>query len=255
MATMPPLPGSWNTLTENYNTLPTPLPGGVPTSIYVYPSFFHTQPGDVIHTFAIDFVSPLRISPELMFQAVDHVAPMFLDGGEELGFYFLWEKQEFDISIPEQFCFFGRCWTPPWAGRSLLVVYHYRLWLVSVIPAASPFARPALPALAIIAIFAGICMVIGTIASVVFFAEGRVTVEQIKEGVEGVVKAPGENIKAALSPLTWAGLGVGLVLIGASIAIPLASSKVGVRVPVGKAEVEAEVATAGGGAPAGGRRR
>jgi len=200
-----------------------------------------------MHTFVIDFISPFKISPAQIKQAVDHVAPLFLEGGEELGFFWLWEKQEFDISIPQQFCFFGRCWTPPWAGSTLLVVYRYRLWIISrILVMGSEASRPMLPALSIIAIFAGICLVIATIASVVFFAEGKITAEQVADGVQGIVKAPGENIKAALSPLTWAGLGVGLLLIGWGLALPYLQPRVTATVPVGSGRVTAGVT----GAPA-----
>jgi hypothetical protein len=260
MATMPPLPGSWDTLEENTPTFLSPLPGGSPVSIYCYPAFFETQPGDEMHTFGFEFVSALKLSPELIKEAMDHVMPMFLDGGEDLSFYFAWEKQEFDIHIPEQFCFFGHCWTPPWAGNTVLVVYRYRLWVVSrILSVGSLMARPVLPALAIIAIFAGICLVLGTIASIIFFAEGKLTAKQITEGVKGIVTAPGENFKTALSPLTWAGLGVGVLLIGMGIALPYATSHLGVTVPIGPARVQAGVESRGVPPPAppaqAGRRR
>lgn len=202
MATMPPLPPSWDTLEENTPTLLEPLPGGAPVSIWCYHAYFNTQPGDQMHTFQIDFISPLQISSGMIKEAMDHVAPMFLDGGEELAFYFLWEKQEFDIRIPEQFCFFGHCWAPPWAGSTVLVAYRYRLWIVSRIPlVGSLVARPVLPALSIIAIFVGICLVLGVIASIIFFAEGKVTVPEIIDGIKGVVQAPGENFRR-LFPLS-----------------------------------------------------
>lgn len=246
MATMPPLPPSWDTLEENTPTLLEPLPGGVPVSIYCYPAFFESQPWEQAHTFLFEFVSAMKLSPELVKQAMDHVVPMFLDGGEDLAFYFLWEKQEFDIHIPEQFCFFGRCWTPPWAGDTLLVVYRYRLWAVSrILSVGSLMARPILPALAIIAIFAGICLVLGTIASIIFLAEGKVTVADIRGGVHDVITAPGENFKAGLSPLMWAGLGTGVVLIGLGIALPYATTKLGVEVPIGPAQISTGIESRG----------
>jgi len=241
MPTMPPLPGSWDRLDENTPTLLEPLPGGVPVSIWCYPAAFRAQqPSEEVHTIQFDFISPFRISPELAKEGIDHIAPKFIEGGEEVAFYFLWEKQEFDISIPEQFCFFGHCWTPPWAGNTLLVVYRYRLWIVSRQPIVSPLVRPWIVAVAIIVLIA-LLIVPWSISGVIAFREGKISYRQLTEGVKDIIKAPGENIKAAMSPLTWAGLGLGVVLVGMAIALPYLQPRMTVTAPIGPARVTAGV--------------
>jgi len=242
MSTMPALLSSWDTLEENTPTLLSPLPGGYPVSVWCYPAAFRVQqPSEDVHTIQLDFITPFRISPALAKEGIDHIASKFIEGGEEIAFYFLWEKQEFDVSIPAQFCFFGHCWAPPWAGQDLLVVYRYRLWIVSRQPTVSPLVRPWIVAVAIIVLIA-LLIVPWSISGVIAFREGKISYKQVTEGVKDIITAPGENFKVALSPLTWAGLGLGVVLVGMAIALPYLQPRMTVTAPIGPARVTAGVA-------------
>lgn len=255
---------SWSyDLFDVFDTLRVDLPtfmvgpeGSRLVSAYAYGSYPFVSPGDNMHTIQLDFVSPFKISQQQIVDAISSVQQRFQDGGETVVVFALFERQDFDVGIPARVCFFDYCFTPPFAGTRVLTVYSYRLWIMSYIwRTASLAVRPMIGALGIIAIAIAIVIVLAGIAGFTAFAEGKITWPELQDTVQEIIKAPGENIKEALSPLNWAGMGLGLILVGAAIVIPVLSAKVGVSVPVGQARIETEVAAGGGAAPAPPRRR
>ncbi len=215
-------------------------------SVYAYPPYFTLLDGEDINTTSIDFVSFEIIGTDLMARAVENIIPQIVSGGEQILCYGLFRWTIFDLSIPQEVCIFGFCFTPPFAGNQVTTAYGYRL-VIYTRPVYYGFlstaVRPLTPAL-VLAIVAGIVAVLTLVAGIIAMTTGTIKWQDVKQYTHDLITAPGQNVKEALTlPL----VAFGLTLVGAGVVLPMAIARVEARVPLGGAQV-----TVGGEA---GRRR
>jgi hypothetical protein len=205
-------------------------------SVYAYPSYFTLKDGDDVNTTSIDFVSFEIIGTDLIAQAVENIIPQIISGGEEILCYGLFRWTIFDLSVPQQVCVFGFCFTPPFAGNEVTSAYGYRLVIytrpVYVYPQVLG-VRALTPAL-VLAIVAGILAIITLIVGIIAMTTGTIKWQDVKEYTHDIITAPGQNVKEALTlPL----VAFGLALVATAVVLPLAVAKVEARVPIGGAQV------------------
>ena len=226
--------------------------GSEPVSIIAYPGYFTLQDGEDVNTAAIDFISFALIDADFIAQAMENVIPEIISNGEEILAYGLFRSTIFNLSIPDQICLFGYCFTPPFAGDDVVTSYSYRL-IIYTRPSyqAGAMSIRALGPAAIIAIALALIAVVTVIAGIILMSQGTIKWRDIKDYTHDLITAPGQNVAQSLTgPL----IGLGLAITAAAIFLPMVSTSVQAQVPIGPARVGV-AAGAGTKPPSGGRRR
>lgn len=230
---------------------PNPPEGSRVISAWAWPPFTRLGQAPGVHTMQIDFYSPYDIRGIDVRQVIDTALGWwFMVNNLEPATYILWQKDEWSVSIPTEFCILDSCFEPPFAGETLNLVYFYRLWVMSAyLPGASPMARPTqarpdarpLAASVIIAFAIAFAIVAATIVGIVSLREGDIEYSDVQDSVHTFITAPGENIKVAL---TWPLIAFGGTLVALSFILPAVSTKVAATVPVGGGVITGEVGAA-----------
>ena len=222
-------------------------------SAYAWPAFTTIGAAETVNTLQLDFWSPFVIAPVILRGALEMARELFEMNDLELAAYVLWEKEEFQVSVPPEFCLFGHCWTPPFAGETTALCYFYRVWVMSVVRPglaamalplnAQPNVRPFMGVWALIGLTFLIVTVLTTVAGIAGLWTGNLTWPEIRGSVHDILTIPGENIRIATM---WPMFMFGFALVAASVALPIVTAKL--TVPVGQ-RGRVEVG-AGGRAPA-----
>ncbi len=222
-------------------------------TLMAYPPYFNLQDGDPVNTMAIDFASFGVIGQDWFEQAIQSVIPNIMAAGETILCYGVYRSTIFDVNIPNQICIFGACFTPPFAGDNVTSMYSYHLvvYTISTPPAVALAVRPLGPAV-IVVIVLGIITIITLIVAVYEISTGNLTWKDLQAYTHDIITAPGQNISQAM---TGPFIGLGLVLVASSIALPALVSHLDVSAPIGPARISAGGTSGGGGAPGGARRR
>lgn len=228
-------------------------PGSELLSAFAYPGYANLLPDDEVNTQLIDWASLEEMDQDQMHQIGTKLQEGAYQNSEDLLAYVLYKATILDISIPQQVCAFGLCWTPPFAGSTIISCFQYRLWSLTrpvYVPAANPYMRPLAPLLVLI--IGGILIsFILTIVGVIAMQQGRIKFSDLRDTVHEIISAPGENIAKPISAAFWPLAALGISMVGAAIIFPIAMSKVSVSAPLGPARVTAGVEA---GRRGGGRR-
>ena len=248
------IPPFLDVIHEDSPTLPNPPVGSRTISAFAWPAFMTIGGAEVVNTLQIDFYSPFAVDPGAVRNALEMAGGLLELHGLEYVCYILWEKEDFQVSVPVQFCLFDHCWTPPFAGDTVMVCYFYRLWIMlvdrpEVAAMALPLnARPGVRPLVLpFGAAVGICLIIVTaVTSVAGFIgvwTGQLSVSDLLDTTHDFITAPGENVRIATM---WPMFMLGFALVASSIALPIITTKV--IVPVGR-RGSVEVGTSGGRSP------
>ena len=227
------IPPIFNILQEDTPTYPEGPEGSRIISGWAYPAFSRLHTYETVTTIQLDFVTPWRIEPQTFTDVLTHpiTTEILTLHGQDPICYMIWEKEEWQVSIPEEICFFDWCFTPPWAGETLVTIYVYRTWLLVGEQIASPMiagARPdvrgfVIPGFAVIWWALAFLLALGGTAGIIKFMRGELTADQVMAPVEDIIYAPGENVsRGMVGPL----MAFGFVLVAASIAVPFFVTKV-----------------------------
>lgn len=215
-----------------------------------YPEFFELQDGEDVFTLQCDFLSPTEISPATLRGAMDDLRNQGILNSELILAYSLWQASESTIVVPDQICVLGYCWTPPWAGETVLSTYTYRLWILSKGFFAFPSSvrvRPA-GALLVLALVALLTVGVAMIAGIIAMNNGSIKWKDIKDFSKDILLLPGENIARAEAGLAWPMVAFGIAMVAGAIVLPIAISRATVGIHAGpvQATLGGEFGRAGG---------
>lgn len=116
---------------SDYPTAMEGPPGSSLIDFVRYTPFDTLTPGETVNTLLIDFATPQILDAGMVENAINAVASLFPDGGEELLAYALFGGTTTDVAVPQQICIGEWCFTPPFAGNILATVNVYRLWILT----------------------------------------------------------------------------------------------------------------------------
>lgn len=221
-------------------------------SAFAFPNLFNLVDGDPVDTLTIDFVSPYQIDPAwLAGQFIKRIVEIARQG-EYIQGYALYRGAVQEVAIPEEICFLGSCWTPPFAGQTVQAMYSYRLWIMGVPLQPTDdqvHSRGAWPV--ILAVGALIIIGLPILAGIVQVIRGEATFKDVAREVREILSAPGENLAKPTMALSWPLMAFGFAVVAAGIFLPVATSHIEAKVPVGPGEFSGGAVFGGGG----GRRR
>ena len=182
-----------------------------------YPNYFSLQGGDPINTYQSDFYAAQVLGYNLFGTALDSISDQAWANGEEVLAYFVYQKPVLEIAVPDQFCFLDQCWTPPFAGQTIVSGYQYRVWVLTRDIVYGPFPKAVQGSVLLaIVIIAGLVALLPQLVGLVQVLEGKLTWGQFAQQpnlVEKIIQAPGDNVARA-----EAGLAIPLLFLGGGLA-------------------------------------
>lgn len=181
---------------------------------FAYPAYFYNPPLEA-NTYQVDFFTVEFLGNDPIGAYMDQVALQAGEAGEAVIAYFVYRVPILDISIPDQFCLGDLCWTPPFAGQSVVSGYQYRLWIITKdIPPFFQAVRGS-PVLLAIIIVSAIMLLLTQVVGLGGILSGKVPWSQLKEQspIDRILDKPGDNIVRA-----ELGLAVPLFFFGGAIA-------------------------------------
>jgi len=214
--------------------------------------------GSQVDTIQHDFGSYSKLGVDQLRAMKDKFLAFAEENGSALVTMVVWESVLFDVVVPREFCvsFLGirECFTPPFAGQSLVTSYAYRVWFVTVPRVGALAVRPFVwAAQVILALVALIYLTWPTIVGGIQVLLGRTTYESYRESTPDPIEKTGEHIEeAAKGAGSGAFIGLGLVMIAGGLLVPMAMSSTA-RVQAGPVQVDTTLGTREPRAPA--RRR
>jgi len=276
-------------------TLPEYFPDSYMASAFAYPGWSAVPPSEEVNTVQIDFFTLGRADQnrvhEIMDSLRDHIAgglPFILPPTELIEYAYFESIDPVPVIVPNQFCLpvgpIPICFTPPFAGQVITdQIYQARIWFVlRTAPGEVPIEEPPeeappwwlpppgwgggeMAALAIVftpfvilTLIAAFVVVAGTVVVAYSIFTGKASWQEITQYTRDIITAPGENVKIGLGGgLSGAMMAFGLTIVAAGIFLPMLSTSISAKVPIGKrGEIGIGAEAISGRAPAsGGSRR
>jgi len=216
-------------------TYPDPPDGYVPVSFFRTTEVFNEGVDVDVQTFEAYAWEELR-QEDIQAQFAS-AAARAADNGEKILAFACSYVYETNVVIPNEVCIAGACWTIPTsvcipltnicmpvAGTTLLQTRRYRYWFCTqpIVPAAA-LARGIWWVL-IPAIIGGL-LATGVLVGVVQVFQGKITWAEFTQGFKQVLRAPGEIVKPLTEDIPWIIWGLGAVLIGTAVILPISMAR------------------------------